>query len=118
MAMEIAVSLRSATLIFLLAIALSKKYPESIPLAGCCSASLAAACHPLKGSLGTGNEEVTGDAQQQKEDKGVNDLVYKKLKWGIVESAEDFGGDDSSGIGHATFATGGMTPLVIGKLYA
>ncbi|OJJ84492.1 uncharacterized protein ASPGLDRAFT_34996 [Aspergillus glaucus CBS 516.65] len=114
LAMVISVSLGSATLIVLLAVAIFKRYPGSIPLAGCCSASLAAACQPSRSFLGTGNEEVTGE----EEEVGVNDLVYKKLKWGVVEGAGDVDIDVDSGIGHATFAVGGVTPLMVGKLYA
>lgn len=106
------ISLGSATLV-LFAVAIFKRYPGSSPLAGCCSASLAAACQPSRGFLGTGNEEMTGGKEEK-----ANDLVYKKLKWGVVERAGDVDIDVDSGIGHATFAVGSVMPLILGKLYA
>jgi hypothetical protein len=54
----------------------------------------------------------------REKEKGMNDLVYKKLKWDVVGSSGDVDIDVDSGIGHATFAAGNVTPLVIGKLYA
>ncbi|KAF7167150.1 hypothetical protein CNMCM5623_000557 [Aspergillus felis] len=104
LAMIIAVSLGSAMVAILVIIGIFKKYPDSMPLAGCCSASIAAACQPSRVlGNGIGNQEFP------------EDLVYKKIQWGVVESPEE---NMPLGIGHATFAAEDVSPLVEGKLYA
>ncbi|GIK01915.1 hypothetical protein Aspvir_005956 [Aspergillus viridinutans] len=104
LAMIIAVSLGSAMVAILIVIGIFKKYPESMSLSGCCSASIAAACQPCRvHGNGIGNQEFP------------EDLVYKKIQWGVVESPEE---NMPLGIGHATFAAQDVSPLVEGKLYA
>ena len=98
----ITVSLGSALLIILVAIGVFARYPGTIPLAGCCSASIAAACQPTR-------PRINGIPE-----KFPEDLAFSKLQWGVVKTSED---EVGSGIGHATFGTE-VSPLVEGKLYA
>ncbi|PVH98173.1 hypothetical protein DM02DRAFT_596380 [Periconia macrospinosa] len=65
-------------------------------LAGSCSAAMSAACHPLP---------------SQK--TGVEDLMYKKLQWGVVSepSAND-------GVGHCSFSDGPVQMPQKGERYA
>lgn len=87
--------------LFLLSI--FKKYPESITLAGCCSASIAAACQPSK-LYGNDLNSMAAFPSQ---------LSYQKLKWGVVEKPEDM----ENGIGHATFSDEAVTSLQEGQMY-
>ena len=98
----ITVAIGSALVITLVCIGMFASYPGTMPLAGCCSASIAAACQPSR-PRGDG---VPG--------RFPEDLAYKKLQWGVLETCEE---DLGSGIGHATFGTE-VSPLVEGKLYA
>ncbi|KAJ6161058.1 hypothetical protein N7470_004454 [Penicillium chermesinum] len=74
------------------------KFPGGIPLAGCCSASKAAACRP------TGFDGKDAELPP--------DLAFQELKWGVVPSPSEA----TSGIGHATFSTE-VSPLEAGKRY-
>ncbi|OQE15658.1 hypothetical protein PENSTE_c027G08766 [Penicillium steckii] len=86
----------------LVAIGLFKMYPEGMPPAGICSASIAAACQPSR-------VQIDGSTVQF-----PNDLAHKKLKWGITQDPDE----TSGGIGHATFSADDVLPLKKGKLYA
>jgi hypothetical protein len=101
----LAVSLSGVILIALVLTALIPKFPANVPLSGCCSASIAAACQPSR--VGPDNETLLGEFEP--------DLACQKLKWGVVEKHDD---GDSNSIGHATFAARETTQLVKGKLYA
>lgn len=61
------------------------------------------ACQPSRGT------ETAMEGQES-----TNDLVYGKLKWGVVESSVDVDSD----VGHATFVSENVASLVVGKLYA
>lgn len=98
----ITVAIGSVLVITLVCIGMLGRYPDTMPLAGCCSASIAAACQPSRPR----DDGVPG--------RFPDDLAYKKLQWGILETSEE---DIGSGIGHATFGTE-VSPLVEGKLYA
>lgn len=74
-----------------------KKYPATMPLAACCSASIAALCQPL--------EAMTKD-----------DLTLKRLQWGVVD--QTLKTDDHGEVEHACFSAGEVTPLIPGHLYA
>jgi hypothetical protein len=101
----LAVSLGGTILLVLTLTALIRKFPANVPLSGCCSASIAAACQPSR--VGLDNETLMPEF-----DPG---LACQKLKWGVVEEHDD---EHSNNIGHATFAACETTPLVEGKLYA
>ncbi|KAI9930673.1 hypothetical protein ASPWEDRAFT_39575 [Aspergillus wentii DTO 134E9] len=102
LAMLPAVVLASAVVIGLLALAIFRKYPGSMPLAGGCSASMAAACQPSR-VFDNGSAQSTFP----------QDLANEKLKWGVVHDPDG----DSGGIGHATFSADEVTRLVKGGLY-
>jgi hypothetical protein len=96
LAMLLAVSLTSAILLAFIGIGIFKRYPSGAPLAGCCSASISAACQP-------------GRAQNAFDD----DLPLQKLRWGVVYEPV-MKGD----VGHATFSSGIVQKLVKNRLYA
>lgn len=80
-----------------------KRFPEHIPLSGCCSASIAAAYQPCRlYSVQTPARELDPD------------ISLQKLKWGVVEDHDQA----SDSIGHAIFSVEEVTPLVKGKAYA
>lgn len=95
LAMLLAVSLASAIVLVLIVIGIFRRYPGNIPLAGCCSASIAAACQP-------GLDEEFFE----------QDLASKKLTWGVVE----YNGANG---GHATFVPQSAMSegLMMGCLY-
>jgi hypothetical protein len=69
-----------------------KKLPSSMPIAGSCSAAIAAACHPRTSS----GEE----------------MAKRKLRWGVI------GGTDRNGVGHCTFTSHNVREPVVHRLYA
>ncbi|CAG8333523.1 unnamed protein product [Penicillium salamii] len=85
----------------LLAFSFFMRFPVGIPLAGCCTASIAAACQPPQNNV---------TPWQQFDDN----LSYKRLKWGVVQEPHDM----QNGIGHATFSAGFVKPLTKGELYS
>ena len=93
-AMFLAVPLAAVILVVLIIVASFKRYPAGAPLAGCCSASISAACQP---------------GQERFEEE----LSYTKLKWGVVDTSTT-----RNDIGHATFSNVDVGPLASGKLYA
>ncbi|KAJ6086616.1 hypothetical protein N7467_005530 [Penicillium canescens] len=101
----LAVSLGDVILLALVLTAVIPKFPANMPLSGCCSASIAAACQPSR--VGPNNETLLGEFEP--------DLACRKLKWGVVEKHDD---EDSNSIRHATFAASETTELVKEKLYA
>ncbi|KAL1846346.1 hypothetical protein Plec18170_009197 [Paecilomyces lecythidis] len=78
------------------------RYPDTIPLAGCCSASIAAACQPSHPSKEEDHKEFP------------EDLAYQRLQWGAVGNSES---NSEVEVEHATFGTD-VRPLESGKLYA
>lgn len=100
----VAVCLGSAMLLGLAVISLIKRYPDSIPLSGCCSASIAAACHPSR----VYDDETPADTFDP-------DLSAQKLMWGVVELPDE---DTNDNIGHATFAAKETSPPAGENLYA
>lgn len=102
MAKYILVAVGAALVITLVLISIFAKYPEPGILAGCCSASISAACQPIR---------VSVDGSQK---RFPEDLPYKRLQWGVMEDTDAELGTD---IGHATFGTS-VSPLIPGKLYA
>lgn len=92
-----------ASLFALFCLGFFKKYAPHMPLAGCCSASIAAACQPSR--LGC---DASGSIKCF-----PSDLVEKKLKWGVVEHPEQ----SEFGIGHATFSADDVPPLEEETMY-
>ena len=72
-----------------------RKYQDGMPLAGCCSAAISAACHPPE------------------ED---NDASVKAVLWGVVDEAA--GDDTGCAVGHCSFTSFEVTAPVEGQLYA
>lgn len=98
-----AVSIAIALLVALFATALIGLYPEHIPLSGCSSASIAAACQPFR--LREDEDSMRGFDP---------DLPFQKLYWGVVEDPDSA----TDNIGHATFSASSVTTLVKEKIYA
>lgn len=92
-----------ASLIALFCLGVFKKYAPHMPLAGCCSASIAAACQP----------SCLGCDASESNRSFPSDLAEKKLKWGVVESPEQ----SEFGIGHATFSADDVPPLEEETMY-
>ncbi|KAJ5151786.1 hypothetical protein N7492_010081 [Penicillium capsulatum] len=99
----LSVCIASAVFVTLIAIAWTRRYPKNIPLSGCCSASIAAACQPTRFH---GNKTLMSDFDPH--------LPFEKLGWGVVEDPADC----MDGIGHATFSSEGITSLMTEKVYA
>jgi uncharacterized membrane-anchored protein YitT (DUF2179 family) len=87
----------------LVAMSKAKTFPASIPLAGCCSASIAAACQPSRVQQDTSGLAKTFPS----------DLATKALIWGVVERPEEM----EFGIGHATFTADDVSPLEEDRMY-
>ncbi|CAI6338008.1 unnamed protein product [Periconia digitata] len=68
-------------------------YKEGTIMVGSCSAAVSAACHPM-------SKNIKGE-----------DLVCRKLQWGVV-------GQRSDGVGHCTFTDGQVEPLIKENMYA
>lgn len=96
-AMRHAVPVNGAICFVLVMVCVLMKFPKGIALAGCCSASIAAACQPVDARGGS-----------------TPDLAQKTLKWGGVVRPDE----TDSAIGHATFTTDEAAPLELGKTYA
>lgn len=92
-----------ASLFALFCLGFLKKYAPHMPLAGCCSASIAAACQPSRLAC-----DVSGSNKSF-----PSDLAEKKLKWGVVERPEQ----SEFGIGHATFSADDVPPLEEETMY-
>lgn len=92
-----AVCFGGAMLIAVLLLAFLRKYPATMPLAACCSASIAAMCQP--------GEDMTYD-----------DLTQRKLQWGVIGPISV--DDTNTEVEHASFSAKDITPLVAGRTYA
>jgi hypothetical protein len=84
-------------LIAVLLVEFLKRYPTTMPLAACCSASIAASCQP-------------------QEDMAQGSLTLKELQWVVVNHRTTTDGDDE--VLHATFSTKEVDPLIKGRTYA
>ena len=96
-AIVFAVCMGGALLIGVLLLGFLRKYPATMPLAACCSASIAASCQP-------------------EEDMAKDSLAQEKLQWGVVD--QGMMADDHDGPLHASFSTKGVEPLIPGRTYA
>lgn len=96
-AIVFALSLGGAMLLAVLLLGFLRRFPATMPLAACCSASTAASCQP-------------------QEDMAKDDLTLQKLQWGVVDQRLMTGGYD--GALHATFSTQDVDPLTDGQKYA
>ncbi len=96
-AIVFALSLGGAMLMAALLLGFLRTYPATMPLAACCSASIAAACQP-------------------REDMAKDELTLERLQWGVVDGGMSVDGDDH--IEHACFSAKEVTPLVAGRYYA
>ena len=76
-----------------------RRYKPGMPLAGSCSAAISAACHPPEGD---------------------ENASTRPLMWGVVDGGVGGGGDgdDNYGVGHCSFSSLAVSPLVPGRLYA
>ena len=92
-----AVSMGGAMLVAVLLVGVLKKYPATMPLAACCSASIAALCQPS-------------------DNMAKDELPLKRLQWGVVDRT--LRTDDNGEVAHACFSAGEVTPLVPGQIYA
>ena len=92
-----AICMGGAMLLAVLLVGIFRTYPGTIPLAACCSASIAAACQPQQGEV-------------------KDELAFKKLKWGVVDRSPRRDGDET--FEHASFSAREVAPLVAGLTYA
>lgn len=70
----------------------ARKYDDSIPLVGSCSAAISAACH-----------QPVWDA----------DAAMKRVQWGVIPESVD-----EKGVGHCSFSSGEVEPVQVGREYA
>lgn len=92
-----ALSMGGAMLTAVLLLGLLKSYPGTMPLAACCSASIASSCQPV-------------------EDMARDGSATERLQWGVVGEGTTVDGHDK--IEHASYSTGQVTPLIAGHFYA
>lgn len=93
-AIVFAISMRVAMLVAAL-IGVLRTYPANMPLAACCSASIAASFQP--------QEPMTED-----------NIAQKKRQWGVVDEGVVANGGD----GYVCFSFCDVSPLVVGRKYA
>lgn len=89
--------------VVLMSFAVFKRFTGGMSLAGCCTASIAAAYQLQRKP---GNPSTA-------QGKFLPDLAKQKLKWGEVLALSE----GHNGIGHATFTDGIVIPLEKGKVY-
>ena len=88
-------------LLAVLVIGFGRRFSATMPLAACCSASVAAICQPYPG-------RVT--------EWGV---TMDKLQWGAIrDESSEIGDNGNDGVGHACFSAKEVLPLVEGRNYA
>ena len=101
------ISVGGAMLIFVLALASSRRIDGRMPLMGSCSAIISAACHPVA------NEEL-----------GDGEMALLPVQWGEVQvpgreragaGAEEHEGEEE---GHCSLSSGEVAEPVEGRLYA
>lgn len=88
----LATILLSALLLVVIVVVGLGRLPSEMPVAGSCSAAIAAACHAMPGTT--------------QEDESA-----AELQWGAM-------GEDGKGVGHCGFSMHEVWPLQMGKLYA
>ncbi|CAG8922731.1 unnamed protein product [Penicillium salamii] len=99
----ISMSIAAGVIVVVFSLAVFMTFPSGMPLAGCCTASIAAACQPTR--------RQGSDLAAQRE--FAPGLEYQKLKWGVVVDPAE----THDGVGHATFTDGPTVPLEKGKIY-
>ena len=78
-----------------------RRFSATMPLAACCSASVAAICQPYHGRVTEW------------------DVTMDKLQWGAIrDGSSEIGENGNDGIGYACFSAKGVLPLVEGRTYA
>lgn len=88
-------------LMTVLIVGFGRRFSAAMPLAACCSASVAALCQPYHG-------RVT-----------ERDIVMERLQWGAIgDGSSEIGDNGNDGVGHACFSAKGVLPLVMGRTYA
>ena len=88
-------------LLAMFALGFGRRFSPTMPLAACCSASLAALSQPYHGRM---TEE---------------DVTMKKLQWGDVQDrGNQTEEDENDRVAHACFSAGKVVPLVVGRTYA
>lgn len=116
-AVLVVVCLGYFVLLVLMGNALWRRYPENMPLSGCCSASIAASCHPSRvyDDDDDGQEDNDEDAPSPEVEANADTIASRKLCWGVVEPPIPA---INGNVGHATFSATETLPLVRDKLYA
>ncbi|KAJ5116229.1 hypothetical protein N7456_000577 [Penicillium angulare] len=103
-------------LFILMSISVWRRYPDNMPLSGCCSASIAASCHPSRVYDDHDDQEDDDDDASNREiDANADSIASQKLCWGVVEPPNPA---INGNVGHATFSATETIPLVRDKLYA
>ena len=92
-----AISMGGALLIVVLLFGALRRYPGTMPLAACCSASIAALCQP-------------------QEDMAKDELTLERLQWGVVDQGLSTNGPGE--VEHACFSARQVAPLIPGRIYA
>lgn len=88
-------------LMAVLIVGFGRRFSATMPLAACCSASVAALCQPNHG-------RVT-----------ERDVIMDRLQWGAIENrSSEIGDNGNDGVGHAGFSANGVLPLLVGRSYA
>ncbi|KAI9700609.1 MAG: hypothetical protein M1836_001976 [Candelina mexicana] len=100
-AILLALCMGGAMLMAVLIVGVVRRFPATMPLAACCSASLAALCQPYHG-------RVT-----------EKDVIMDSLQWGAIgDESSEMGDNSNDGVGHACFSAKEVLPLVVAKTYA
>lgn len=95
-----ALCMGSAMLLTVLIVGFGRKFPATMPLAACCSASIAALCQPYDGRM------------------TAKDVTMGRLQWGAMrERSSGIGDDGKYGAGRACFSARAVLPLVEGRTY-
>lgn len=95
-----ALCMGGAMLMTVLIVGLGRRFSATMPLAACCSASVAALCQPYHG-------RVT-----------ERDVIMDRLQWGAIrDGSSEMGDNGNDGVGHACFSAKGVLPLVVGRTY-
>ena len=88
-------------LLAVLVIGFGKRFSATMPLAACCSASVAAICQPYHGRVTEW------------------DVTMDKLQWGAIrDRSSEIGENGNDGVGRACYSAKGVLPLVEGRTYA
>lgn len=96
-----AVCMGGLMLLVALVLEIFKRYPDTMPLAACCSASIAASCYISR-------QEAAKDTS----------LALKKIQWGVVDQSVSTFRNAVEEVGHACFSTNHVQSLAKGEMYA